>query len=189
MHTNDLYWPYSQSSRLLDILVTLSFHQNLNLLESYWIHFCRYKVYRSKTGSLDLEKKPPTSTSITLYIRRAYPQAYLLVDIKPEDFGYLHNENEQFIPQITNNFLIPESFPKPCSCLKCTRKKSLWMPKDVFHVLQILQMWFWRWLSEFDRPLKFCLTHILYFMFSCLNRCTQKCCSNLEEVLVILNFW
>ena len=44
------------------------------------------------------------------------------MDIKPEDFGYFHNENEQFIPQITNDSLILKSSPKLYSCLKCARK-------------------------------------------------------------------
>ena len=92
--------------------------------------FCRYKVYHDKTGSLDLEKFPPTSSCIGLHIRCAYFQAYLWyhcpftesIEIKPEDFGYICNENEQLVPEITNNFTTPESFPKPCSCLKCARK-------------------------------------------------------------------
>ena len=98
--------------------------------KSCCITFSRYEVYHNKAGSLDLEKFLPTSTSITLYIRRAYLQAYLWyhcvftesVDINPEDFDYLRNENKQLIPEIINNSSIPESFPKPSSCVTCARK-------------------------------------------------------------------
>ena len=98
--------------------------------KSSCIHFCRCEVYHSKTDSLDLDKFHPTSSFITLHIKRAYLQIYFwydrafteFVEIKPEDFGYSRNNNEQSIRQITNNFSIPESFAKPCSSLKCTRK-------------------------------------------------------------------
>ena len=116
--------------------------------KSCCIHYCRHDVYHNKTRSVDLEKFPPISASITFKNRRAYLQTYLWyhrafaesVDIKPEDFGCLRNDNKHLFPQITNNSLIPESFIYPSSCLKRARK-SFWMSENVYYVLQVLQMW------------------------------------------------
>ena len=123
---------YIQSSRLHDILVPLrSFHQDLNLLEIHTVFiFVDVKFITVKLVRL-IRRNFHQHQHLTLHIRRAYLQAYLWyycaltesVDIKPEDFGYLQNENKQLIPHFTNNCSIPESFPKPCSCLKCTQQK------------------------------------------------------------------
>ena len=150
--------------------------------KSCCITFSRYEVYHNKAGSLDLEKFLPTSTSITLYIRRAYLQAYLWyhcvftesVDINPEDFDYLRNENKQLIPEIINNSSIPESFPKPSKlCNMCT-KKRLWMSENVYYLLQLA---------------KLSLTHILSLCPLLIEKVKAKAFVKICKFLAMLNFW
>ena len=125
---------YILSSRLQDNLVTVkSFHQDLNLLESHAVFI--FEVV------LDLQKFPPTSAFVTLHIKRAYLQAHLWyhcvftksVNIKPDNFGYLCNENEQLIPHIIiitiqnhHHFRIRAVFKmctkKVCRCWKMSVK-------------------------------------------------------------------
>ena len=76
---------------------------------------------------LDFTKLPPTSTSLILYIKRAYLQANRWYSIlndsecfqNPENFGYVEKE-EGWNPQIILQQL-PDDFPFPCSCKTCSR--------------------------------------------------------------------
>ena len=135
--------------------------------KSCCIHFCRYGVFHSKTGSLDLEKFSPTSTSIAQHIRRANLQTLVpfciynlqSLDIKAEDFGYHCNENEQLISQITNNSFNTKIISKTMQLFNMCTKKSLWVLQNVYYVLQ---MWCWRGLWKYDRLVKLFLTQIFY---------------------------
>ena len=87
-------------------------------------------MYHDRISALDLEKFPPTSSSIVMHIKRAYLQAYMWyhspftesIELKPEDFGYLRIDDEYLVPEISNKSKIPELFPQPCKCQKCARK-------------------------------------------------------------------
>ena len=79
--------------------------------------------------TLDLEKFPPTSSSIKLHIRHAYLQAYLWyqapfidsIDLDPENYGYVRDD-EDLVPIIFDDLRLPDAFPAPCNCLKCARE-------------------------------------------------------------------
>ena len=86
-------------------------------------------MYHNHTLKLDLEKLPPTSTTIRTHILRAYFQAYLWyhppfqqsIEMNPEEYGY-HVKDEILVPTIETVEKLPENFPKPCNCGKCARK-------------------------------------------------------------------
>ena len=87
----------------------------------------RYKLYHSNCVKFDLEKLPPTSTSIGKHIKRAYYQycvyinaAFLPnIDVDPLRYGYLLKDGK-FLHD-TKCQELPDDFPIPCSCLKCAR--------------------------------------------------------------------
>ena len=87
----------------------------------------RFKLYHSNSVKFDLEKLPPTSTSIEKHIKRAYYQCYvwmnaaflLNIDIDPLEYGYLLKDGK-FLPD-TECQELPDDFPIPCSCLKFAR--------------------------------------------------------------------
>ena len=78
----------------------------------------------------NLEKIPPTSTSIHKYIQRAFFQSHIWynscfreIPLKdPLDYGYIFL-NEKLIPDFETE-VVPEDFPLPCSCQKCARDNA-----------------------------------------------------------------
>ena len=78
-------------------------------------------------NTFNLEKIPPTSTSIHKHIQRAYLQSHIWysscfreIPFKdPLDCGYIITE-EKLTPDF-ETAIVPEDFPMPCSCQKCTR--------------------------------------------------------------------
>ena len=100
---------------------------NFNLL--------RYMKYQQNVHQLDLAKLPCTSESIKLHIKRAYLQSYWcnspiisFCDIEPLDYEYgldvgddEEDGDNNFKPAITNVDLLPNDFPRPCTCGKCAR--------------------------------------------------------------------
>ena len=88
------------------------------------------ETYNQKLFQLNLEKLPPTSSSIHIHIKWAFLQCYLWlhapfvesVEINPEDYGYELTEEDMLVPTITTEDVIPDDFPVPCSCLKCAKK-------------------------------------------------------------------
>ena len=78
--------------------------------------------YHHHNIDFNLEKIPPTSTSIRKHIQRAYLQShiwynsfYRKIPFKdPLDYGYLFT-GEKLIPDFETE-IIPEEFPMPCSC-------------------------------------------------------------------------
>lgn len=91
----------------------------------------RNKTYYKKAKEINLEKLPPTSSSIGLHIKRAYLQTFIWLhapftddfDINPLNYGYECNDDDEdeIVPKIINNAL-PEDFPMPCNCGKCARE-------------------------------------------------------------------
>ena len=89
----------------------------------------RYHIYHTKTFQLDLEKLPPTSSSIKLHIKRAYLQTYMWlhapfienIAISRVEYGYIENSEEHIIPIVVSDVLIPPDFPSPCNCMKCSK--------------------------------------------------------------------
>ena len=93
----------------------------------------RNTIYYKKATEINIEKLPPTSSSIYLHIKRAYLQAYIWLrapftaelDIDPLNYGYEVEDDEddydEIIPKIVMKVL-PEEFPLPCRCLKCARE-------------------------------------------------------------------
>ena len=65
----------------------------------------RYKLYHTNSVKFDLEKLPPTSTSIDKHMKRAYYQCYVWmnaaflpkIDIDPLEYGYLFKDRK-FLP-------------------------------------------------------------------------------------------
>ena len=91
----------------------------------------RSKVFYKKYKHLDLEKLPPTSSSIRFHIKRAYIQAHVWlhsyfvesIEIDPVEYGYERDETEELlIPIITPELTVPEELPMPCKCIKCARE-------------------------------------------------------------------
>ena len=86
---------------------------------------------QKKKLSLDLEKFPPTSNAIRFHILRAHFQAYIWyrapikrsIDIVPETYGYA-NEDDELVPIITDEDILPEKLPMLCSCKKCKPDKT-----------------------------------------------------------------
>ena len=92
----------------------------------------RYDVYHKKLQELDLEKFPATSGAIKQHILCAYLQCHLWfhasfiedISIDPLQCGYSLNEEDDLVPLIINETLIPADFPSPCNCLKCARPQG-----------------------------------------------------------------
>ena len=95
------------------------------------ILYLRFDTYHKKKLSLDLEKFPPTSNAIRFHILRAHFQAYIWyrapikrsIDIVPETYGYA-NEDDELVPIITDEDILPEKLPMPCNCKKCKSDKT-----------------------------------------------------------------
>ena len=96
----------------------------------------RREMFYKYSKDLDLEKLPPTSSSIYLHIKRAYLKTHIWlhapfvksISISPLDYGYEKDDDEEadqegVIPIVTN-FALSENFPKPFKCLKCARDNS-----------------------------------------------------------------
>ena len=93
----------------------------------------RNAIYYKKATEVNIEKLPPTSTSIYLHIKRAYLQTYIWLhapfsaelDIDPLNYGYEIEDDEDdydaIIPKIVTDVL-PDDFPMPCKCVKCARE-------------------------------------------------------------------
>ena len=88
-------------------------------------------VYYKKSKKLDLERFPPTSSSILLHIKRTYLQSYVWLSspfpksllIDPLEYGYKLQEDdddEVMKPNIMT-ISLPEDLPIPCKCGKCAR--------------------------------------------------------------------
>lgn len=95
----------------------------------------RNKVYYKKATEINIEKLPPTSSSIALDIKRAYLQTYIWLhapftselDIDPLQYGYEldkddDDEHDDGIIPRTVDKVLPENFPLPCRCVKCARE-------------------------------------------------------------------
>ena len=91
----------------------------------------RYDVYHKTLQEFDLEKFPTTSSAIKQHILRAYLQCHLwfhahfIEDILIDPLQYWHslNEEDDLVPLIINDILIPVDFP-PCNYLKCARPQG-----------------------------------------------------------------
>ena len=96
----------------------------------------RRAMFYKYSKDLNLEKLPPTSSSISLHIKRAYLQTHIWlhapfvksISISPLEYGYEKDDDEEedqegVIPVVINSAL-PEDFPKPCKCLKCARDNT-----------------------------------------------------------------
>ena len=89
----------------------------------------RYTVYHEKHLQFDIERYPPTSATIRQHILRAYLQCYLWlhaaflddIQLDPLNYGYTLDENNGFAPLLSDDPAIPEDFPAPCNCLKCSK--------------------------------------------------------------------
>ena len=75
----------------------------------------RYDVYHKKLQEFDLEKLPATSGAIKQHVLRAYLQCHLWlhgpfigdISIDPLQYGYSLNEEDDLVPLIINDTLIP----------------------------------------------------------------------------------
>ena len=90
----------------------------------------RYSEYHS--SKINIEKFPCCSSSLLNHIRRAFLETYkiknclingyILDDLcHPIDYGYSLNIYGELVPIITGAVL-PDDYPKPCTCGKCARK-------------------------------------------------------------------
>ena len=82
--------------------------------------------HHQKSFQLDLQKLPPTYSSIHIHIKRACFQCYLWVpctiesiEINPGDYGYELTEDDMLVPTNTTKDVISHHFPVLCSYLKC----------------------------------------------------------------------
>ena len=88
----------------------------------------RHHVYHaSKLDKLQIEKLPCCSSSLHFHILRAHRQCYTIrnclsqVELPPENYGFDFDTEDGYVPRITSSNL-PEDFPTPCTCGKCTKK-------------------------------------------------------------------
>ena len=85
----------------------------------------RRAMFYKYSKDLNLEKLPPTSSSISLHIKRAYLQTHIWlhapfvksISISALEYGYEKDDDEEedqegVIPVVINSAL-PEDFPKP----------------------------------------------------------------------------
>lgn len=95
----------------------------------------RKKVYYKKATEINIEKLPPTSSSIALHVKRAYLQTYIWLhapfifdlDIDPLQYGYkldddYEDDDDNGIIPLMAAKVLPEDFPLPCRCTKCARE-------------------------------------------------------------------
>ena len=76
----------------------------------------RYETYHNKKFTFDLEKLPPTSTSIKQHIRRAYLQCNMWLNalskehitLDPVQYGYIVDEDNHVVPNILNGPSVPD---------------------------------------------------------------------------------
>ena len=95
------------------------------------ILYLRFDTYHQKKLSLDLEKFTPTSNAIRFHILRAHFQAYIWylspikrsINIARETYGYA-NDDDELVPIITDENILPEKLPMPCNCKKCKSDKT-----------------------------------------------------------------
>ena len=102
-----------------------------NLAGSNSFNNLRHLIYHD-SKKFELANLPCTTNTLCLHIMRAYLQTRRWVtsatlespSIRPENYGYHFEDKIGLIPIILdeNRELLPEDFPKPCNCLKCTRK-------------------------------------------------------------------
>ena len=93
---------------------------------------------------LNIEKLPPTSSSIQLHVKRAYLQTYTWLhalfaadlDINPLRYGYeVEDEDddcEDTISKVVAD-VMPEDFLMPCKCVKCARENVCSCRKHGLH--------------------------------------------------------
>ena len=89
----------------------------------------RNEIYHKKQNQFNIEKFPPSTSSIEQHIKRAYLQSYLWfhapfvanITLDPLLFGYEFDEDGCLLPISVGQSKIPEDFPIPCSCIKCAR--------------------------------------------------------------------
>lgn len=89
----------------------------------------RRQVYYKKFKELDLEKLPPTSSSIREHIKRAYLQSHVWINsafvasvtINPLNYGYEQDETGESIKAKIVEESLPEELPMPCKCNKCAK--------------------------------------------------------------------
>ena len=74
--------------------------------------------HHQKSFQLDLQKLPPTYSSIHIHIKRACFQCYLWVpctvesiEINPGDYGYELTGDDMLVPTITTKDVISHDFP------------------------------------------------------------------------------
>ena len=88
----------------------------------------RYIKYHSQSFNLDFEKLPTTSTSIRKHIKRAYFQGFRWLrcpyderfELDPKSYGYEFS-NDLMKPDLLITPKIPDDFPQPCNCRKCSK--------------------------------------------------------------------
>ena len=110
----------------------------------------RNMVYYKKSKKLDLERFPPTSSSILLHIKRVYLQSYVWLRspfakslvIDPLKYGYKLQEDdddEVMKPKIMM-ISLPEDLSIPCKCGKCARVKCMHLSCEQYTMLSVLQL-------------------------------------------------
>ena len=100
--------------------------ENIDDFDNLW-----NKTYYKKSTKINIEKLPPTSSSIALHIKRAYLQTYIWLhapfmnnlEIDPLQYGYEIDEddNDEIVPTIVDHVLA-EDLPMRCKCGKCARE-------------------------------------------------------------------
>ena len=99
--------------------------ENINTFD----HICNM-VYYKKSKKVDLERFPPTSSSILLHIKRVYLQSYVWLRspfakslvIDPHEYGYkLQEYDDEVMKPNIMTISLPEDLPTPCKYGKCAR--------------------------------------------------------------------
>ena len=91
----------------------------------------RCLVYHEKHLTFDIDRFPPTSNSIRFHILRAYQQCRVWlyapflenIELDALNYGYNLDDNGNVVSTSGTRPTIPENFPTPCNCKKCSRPK------------------------------------------------------------------
>ena len=89
----------------------------------------RYKLYHKKLHQFNLEKFPPTSSSVRKHVIRVYLQCHLWLhapvledkSTDPLEYGCMFNDEDHLAPIMNPQLALLPDFPSPCNCLKCAQ--------------------------------------------------------------------
>ena len=124
--------------------------------------FCqtRNMVYYKKSKKLDLERFPPTSSSIFLHIKRAYLQSYVWLRspcaknlvIDPLEYGYKLQEDDdaELMKLNIETISLAWGSTNTVQVWKVCKSKCIHLPCEQYTMLSVLQLQSWNMPKFFE---------------------------------------